>query len=360
MDAGQLAERICVRIALTLPAFALAVDLQLPGRGVTGVFGPSGAGKTLLLRAIAGLEPVATGHVEINGQIWQSDSTRLPTHRRSIGYVFQESSLFPHLSVRGNLEYALQRSHRGRSVTESADLLGIASLMSRMPDRLSGGERQRVAIARALLTEPRLLLFDEPLASLDLHGRGEILPYLERLHDELKIPSLYVTHAPEEIARLADHVVLLSHGSVVASGPLQDTLARLDLPPPFCDTAAAVIEAVVAGYDASDRLVRLQFCGRTIYVPQAQAPTRERVRCRIDARDVSITLAQQTGTSILNIVPVLIAGMTEIEATAQVLVKLDAAGTPLLARITRRSWDALQLAPGKPAWAQIKAMALVG
>ena len=359
MDAGPVAG-VRVRIELQYPAFALDVDLNLPGRGVTGVFGPSGAGKTLLLRAIAGLEHAAKGRVEVNGEVWQDASTRLPTHRRAIGYVFQESSLFPHLSVRGNLEYALRRSHSGRGVNESAELLGIATLLSRMPDRLSGGERQRVAIARALLTEPRLLLFDEPLASLDLQGRGEILPYLERLHDELEIPSLYVTHAPEEVARLADHIVLLSRGSVVASGQLQDTLARLDLPPPFSDTAAAVIDAAVAGYDASDRLVRLQFCGRTIYVPQAQAPTRQRVRCRIDARDVSLTLSQQTGTSILNIVPVLIAGMTEIEATAQVLVRLDAAGTPLLARITRRSWDALGLAPGKAVWAQIKAMALVG
>jgi molybdate transport system ATP-binding protein len=350
---------ISIRIALAHPSFALNVDLTLPGSGVTGVFGPSGAGKTLLLRSVAGLERAASGRVEVNGATWQSETEFVPTHRRAIGFVFQESSLFAHLSVRGNLDYAAKRCGAIAAVEETAEMLGVSALLARAPAGLSGGERQRVAIARALLSQPRLLLFDEPLASLDLPSRYEILPYLERLHDEIKIPSLYVTHAADEIARLADHVVMLDKGRAVADGPMQDTLARLDLPAPFSDTAAAVVEAVVVGFDAADRLARLHFGGRAIYVPHAATPRRERVRCRIDARDVSITLAQQTDTSILNIIPTTIIGMTKLAPTAQVLVKLDAAGTPLLAKITQRSWDTLRLEVGKAVWAQIKAVALV-
>ncbi|MHB8446449.1 MAG: molybdenum ABC transporter ATP-binding protein [Rudaea sp.] len=351
--------QVRIRVALEYPPFALDVDLVLPGRGITGVFGPSGAGKTVFLRAIAGLERTARGHVEVNGQVWHSDAKFLPPHRRALGYVFQESSLFPHLSVRGNLEYAASRAGcTGGALENTADLLGVSSLLPRGPASLSGGERQRVAIARALLSQPQLLLFDEPLAALDQTSRNEILPYLEQLHDQLHIPSLYVTHAAAEIARLADHVVLLDKGRVVASGPMQNTLARLDLPAPFSDTATAVIEAPVAGYNAGDRLARLRFGGGMIHVPYATAPTRERVRCRIDARDVSIALAQQTDTSILNIVPAHVVGMTRMQATAQVMVSLDAGGTPLLARITQRSWDVLRLAPGKAVWAQIKAVAL--
>lgn len=351
---------IRTRIALDYSPFALDVDLTLPGRGIIGVFGPSGAGKTLFLRAVAGLERAARGHVEINGEVWQEGNAKfLPTHRRAVGYVFQEASLFPHLSVRGNLDYAASRAGCAGDVLEkTAGLLGVSSLLPRRPANLSGGERQRVAIARALLSRPRLLLFDEPLAALDQVSRNEILPYLEQLHDELNIPSLYVTHAAEEIARLADHVVCMDKGRAVASGMMQDTLARLDLPAPFSENAAAVIEAPVSGYDADDRLMRLRVGGVEIHVPRATAPRRGRVRCRIDARDVSIALARQPDTSILNIVPAQVVGMTRLEATAQAMVGLDAAGTPLLARITLRSWDALGLAPGKAVWAQIKAVAL--
>jgi len=356
------ADGIRARFRIDYRSFVLDVDEALPGRGVTAVFGPSGSGKTLFLRALAGLERVPGAHVEVNGEVWQDASgTFVPTHRRALGYVFQEASLFPHLSVRGNLEYALRRSGATREALDAAvQLLGIAALIDRAADRLSGGERQRVAIARTLLAQPRLLLFDEPLASLDLARRAEILPYLERLHGELKIPSLYVTHMPDEVARLADHLLLLDRGRVVASGPLRQTLARLDLPPPFNDNASVVIEALFSSYDAADRLTRLIFAGRTLYVPQAVEPGSRTLRCRIEARDVSITLAQQTDTSILNIIPAVVVGMVEAEHAAQVLVRLDAGGTPLLARITRRSWDTLRLAPGKSVWAQIKAVALIG
>jgi len=361
-----MSDGILARFSIEYPGFSLGVDLRLPGSGVSALFGPSGSGKTTCLRAIAGLERPRGGYLSVNGEVWQDDAKSIfvPTHRRPLGYVFQEPSLFSHLSVRGNLEYGLKRATRageGDGLERTAEILGIAALLDRGPEKLSGGERQRVAIARALLTRPRLLLLDEPLASLDLRRRHEILPYLERLHEELEIPSIYVSHMPDEVARLADHLVLLDKGSVVASGPLQETLARLDLPAAFTDDAGVFIEARIAGHDQADELTRLDFAGGTIYVPRRRPPTAAgKVRCRIEARDVSLTLQKQTGTSILNIIPVVVVDMAPTEHAAQVLVRLDAAGTPLLARITQRSWNVMGLAPGSRVWAQVKTVVLIG
>jgi molybdate transport system ATP-binding protein len=363
-----MSDGIVARFSIEYPGFSLGMDLRLPGIGVTALFGPSGSGKTTCLRAIAGLERPRGGYLSVNGEVWQDDTKDifLPTHLRPLGYVFQEPSLFPHLSVRGNLEYGLKRAGRatateGDGLERTAEILGIAPLLDRGPEKLSGGERQRVAIARALLTRPRLLLLDEPLASLDLRRRHEILPYLERLHDELEIPSIYVSHMPDEVARLADHLVLLDKGSVIASGPLQETLARLDLPATFTDDAGVFIDARIAGHNEVDELTRLDFAGGTIYVPRRRPPTAAgRVRCRIEARDVSLTLQKQAGTSILNIIPVTVVDMAPTEHAAQVLVRLDAGGTPLLARITQRSWKTLGLAPGSRVWAQVKTVVLIG
>jgi len=360
-----MAPDIEARFAIAYAEFRLDVDLRLPGRGITAFFGPSGSGKTTCLRAIAGLERAQSGYVSVGGEVWQDDakSIFLPTHRRALGYVFQEPSLFAHLDVRGNLEYGLRRRGTVADNTEFeriVELLGIGPFLKRHPERLSGGERQRVAIARALLVQPKLLLLDEPLASLDLRRKAEILPYLERLHDELKIPSIYVSHIPDEVARLADHLVLLDRGTVVASGPLQETIARLDLPAAFADNAGVVLETTFAGHDSADHIMRLDFAGGTLYVPQRREPGASKVRCRIEARDVSLTLERQSGTSILNIIPVIVVEMAQTEHAAQVLVRLDANGAPLLARITRRSWDALALAPGRRVWAQVKTVALVG
>jgi len=361
-----MSDGVLARFSIEYPGFSLGVELRLPGSGVTALFGPSGSGKTTCLRAIAGLERPRGGYLSVNGEVWQDDAKSIfvPTHRRPLGYVFQEPSLFSHLSVRGNLEYGLKRATRagdGDGLERTAEILGIAALLDRGPEKLSGGERQRVAIARALLTRPRLLLLDEPLASLDLRRRHEILPYLERLHEELEIPSIYVSHMPDEVARLADHLVLLDKGSVVASGPLQETLARLDLPAAFTDDAGVFIEARIAGHDQADELTRLDFAGGTIYVPRRRPPTAAgKVRCRIEARDVSLTLQKQAGTSILNIIPVVVVDMAPTEHAAQVLVRLDAAGTPLLARITQRSWNVMELAPGSRVWAQVKTVVLIG
>ena len=341
--------------------FVLNVDLALPDRGVTAIFGPSGCGKTTLLRAIAGLERDPNGFCRVDGALWQAGSRFLAPHHRPLGFVFQEASLFPHLSVRRNLEYGLKRvSRHQRRVTlsEAVALLGIESLLERRPHGLSGGERQRVAIARALLTSPRLLLMDEPLAALDRASKGEILPYLERLHDELAMPLLYVSHAPDEVARLADHLVLLDNGRVRAAGPIGELLTRLDLAREQGADAEAIIEARVAGHDETYHLSHLDFAGGRFSVVRNTLPIGHTTRLRVLARDVSITLQPQTGTSILNIFPATIDDLAE-EGPAQMLVRLDIAGIPVLARVTRKSVSALALAPGKQVFAQVKAVALL-
>ncbi len=358
-----LGKAIQARFQVIWPGFTLNVDLDLPGRGVTALFGHSGSGKTTLLRCLAGLERHSTGSLHFKGEVWQ-DSTRSifrPTHQRSLGYVFQEASLFPHLSVRKNLEYGRKRVNSGHKVSldHAVELLGIGHLLDRMPDRLSGGERQRVAIARALATSPELLLMDEPLAALDLKRKSEILPYLERLHDELDIPMFYVSHSPDEVARLADHVVLLAEGRVVAAGGLRETLARLDLPTAFTEDAGVVIEAVVADHDEAYHLTRLDFSGGSVVVARRQEALGRRLRFRVHARDVSLTLTRAAGTSISNLLPATVTDIADADTPAHVLVRLDAGGTPLIARITRRSLDHLDVAPGKSMWAQIKAVALL-
>ncbi|NTV95785.1 MAG: molybdenum ABC transporter ATP-binding protein [Thiobacillus sp.] len=353
---------IRARFRLDRGEFSLDVDLDLPGRGVTALFGPSGSGKTTLLRLIAGLDR-APGHLEVNGEVWQDDRVFLPTHKRALGYVFQEASLFPHLTARGNLEYGLKRvpaAERRVDMARVLDLLGIGHLLERRPDRLSGGERQRVAIARALLTSPRVLLMDEPLSALDLARKQEILPYLERLHDEMEIPILYVSHAPDEVARLADHIVALDNGRAVAEGPLAATLARLDLPIRLGEDAGVVIDATIGARDEAWHLIRADFAGGELWVRDTGHAIGHRVRVRILARDVSLALTHQDDTSILNLLPGTVAELADDGHPALALVRVDVGGTAIVARLTRRSAVALGLAPGQPVWAQVKAVALIG
>ncbi len=356
---------IHARFRLNYAEFSLDVDLELPGRGVTALFGHSGSGKTTLLRCVAGLERSGRGQLSVNGEHWQDCARKLfvPPHQRAIGYVFQDANLFAHLSVRRNLEFGMRRvaaSVRRVALEQAVELLGIAHLLERMPDRLSGGERQRVGIARALLTSPRLLLMDEPLAALDLRRKNEILPYLERLHDELDIPVLYVSHSPDEVARLADHVVLLEQGRAIAQGELRETLARLDLPTAFSEDAGVVVEAEVAEHDVHYHLTRLTFPGGEVLVSQRPEAPGQCLRFRVHARDVSLALLRAEGSSITNLLPARVAAVVAADTPAHVLVRLDAGGTPLLARITRRSADQLAIAPGQQLWAQIKTVALLG
>eukprot|EP00659_Diplonema_papillatum_P007401 gene7401-11368_t len=355
-----------VRLQLKYSGFALDVDLQLPGRGVTALYGHSGSGKTTCLRCIAGLERAEEGFVQINDEVWQDSRKGLfvPPHKRALGYVFQEASLFPHLSVLANLEFGLKRIPRQQrrvEMSHATELLGIGHLLERHPQHLSGGERQRIGIARALLTSPSLLLMDEPLAALDSKRKSEILPYLERLHDELEIPVLYVSHAQDEVARLADHIVLLSDGKALASGPIGETLARLDLPMALGDDAGVVINGTVSAYDAHYQLLTLQLPASQLQMRVAHAPLAlgKPLRFKIQARDVSLSLQAEEHSSILNRLPVTVTQEIPADNAAHVLVSLDAAGTPLLARITRYSRDQLQLHPGQTLWAQIKAVAVL-
>jgi len=357
---------IHMRLKLKYSGFALDVDLQLPGRGVTALYGHSGSGKTTCLRCIAGLERAEQGFIQVNDEIWQDSDQQVfvPPHKRALGYVFQEASLFPHLSVLANLEFGLKRipkQQRRVDMTHATELLGIGHLLDRHPQHLSGGERQRVGIARALLTSPKLLLMDEPLAALDSQRKGEILPYLQRLHDELDIPVLYVSHSQDEVARLADHIVLLSNGKALASGPIGETLARLDLPLALGDDAGVVIEGHVSAYDPDYQLLTLQLPGTALSIRVTHTPmdTGQALRCKVQARDVSLSLHGVEQSSILNRLPVTVISEMGADNAAHVLIRLDAAGTPLLARITRYSRDQLSVHPGQQLWAQIKAVAVL-
>ncbi|MGH6819545.1 MAG: molybdenum ABC transporter ATP-binding protein [Methylocella sp.] len=352
---------LSARFRLDRPDFILDVDLTIPARGVTAIFGPSGSGKTTLLRAIAGLERCGDGFLRIGETLWQDSRTFVPPHSRRLGYVFQEASLFTHLNVRRNIEYGFKRtpvSERRVSMDRITELLGINSLLDRRPDQLSGGEQQRVAIARALAVSPRILLMDEPLSALDLARKQEIMPYLESLHDELDIPILYVSHSVNEVARLADCLVLIENGRIRATGAIGEMLTRFDLPLVHSDHAEVIIRANVAGHDDEFDLTYLDFHGGRFTVPRNALPVGYPVRLRVAARDVSLTLEPQTGTSILNIFQ---ATVEEIipEGSAQVTVRLAARGVPILARLTRKSTALLDLKPKKSVYAQVKSVALL-
>ena len=354
---------IHAQLQLQRAGFALDVDLHLPGQGISALFGPSGCGKTTLLRSIAGLER-ARGQVTVNGAVWQNDATRqwLPTHQRALGYVFQEASLFAHLTVHANIRYGLQRTPAVRQrvqLDQVVDLLGIAPLLPRKPHTLSGGERQRVAIARALATSPRVLLMDEPLSALDAERKDEVLPYLERLQAHLDIPVLYVSHAIDEVARLAQHLVLLRAGRVVAQGDTAQLLTQLDLPLAQGDAAAAVVPATVTHYDSASLLTTVQFDGGTLrWVGTRTRAPGTGVRLRIQARDVSVALSAPQDSSILNVLPVRIAAIAP-DASGHAMLQLQAGATTLLARLSLHSVQQLQLQPGQSVFAQAKGVALL-
>lgn len=341
--------------------FAMHVDLSLPATGITAIFGPSGSGKTTLLRAIAGLEHIPGGEISFKGQAWQQDTTFTPTHMRSIAYVFQEPSLFAHLNVRQNLEYGLKRigeNQRRVSLDNAVALLDIEKLLERQAHTLSGGEQQRVAIARALAVSPELLLMDEPLSSLDNKLKEEILPYLESLHKELDIPILYVSHATDEVARLADTLVILKSGEILGAGPIQEMLTRLDLPLSHRKDAETLIHATVTSTDTEFDLTSMECGGQLFTVSGNTLAPGTRARLRIAAQDVSITLDKQTGTSIQNIFPATVVELQE-EGNAQVMIKLQLGDNPLLARLTRKSVQELFITPGMQVYAQIKSVAVL-
>ena len=348
-------------IEQALGDFRLAVRFATGAR-VTGVFGRSGAGKTSLVNAIAGVSRPRRGHIRVDGTTLfdAAHGIDLPPPRRRVGYVFQDALLFPHLSVRGNLHYGQRLQPASAHFIDASrviDVLGLATLLARRPDTLSGGEKQRVAIGRALLAQPRILLLDEPLASLDVPRKTEILDYIERLRDAFRIPIVYVSHAVPEITRLADTVVVMSDGQCIASGDVDDVMGRVDLRP-FTGRyeAGSVIDATVVAHDAADRLTTLGFAGGELIVPDLDAAIGSRVRARIRARDVSLALQRPSGISILNVLQGRVTSIQEGDGpVADVALAVGAAA--VVAQVTRRSLAQLGIREGIEIHALVKAVA---
>jgi len=358
------ADGLHIRLSLARPDFALAVDLALPSSGISVLYGPSGSGKTSVLRCVAGLERATHSQVRVGREVWQDDAKAVfrPPWTRDLGYVFQEASLFAHLNVQENLAFGLQRSRKPgatAALDRSIDLLGIGYLLQRNPSHLSGGERQRVAIARALATQPRLLLLDEPLAALDQARRLEILPWLEKMRDELRIPMLYVTHSPEELTRLADFVVVLRAGQVAACGPTQQVLSQTEAPVIVGDEAGVVVPATVVERDLRWHLAKVDFVGGSLWVRDGSMHLGQSVRLRILARDVSLAMHANPMSSIQNQLPGHVESIVDDAHPSQALVRVRCGEAILVARVTRRALSALQLSPGSQVWAQVKSVAVM-
>jgi molybdate transport system ATP-binding protein len=353
---------LAVELQLSLGTFQLAAQLAWQARGILALYGRSGSGKSTLLRCIAGLERSATGTVRFGDDIWQSTAHFVPAHRRTVGMVFQDARLFPHLSVAGNLLYATKRAslaNGGISMDAAVELLGLQALLDRNSSNLSGGQRQRVAIARALLTQPRLLLLDEPLASLDVDSRSDILRHLERLHSELRLPIIYVTHSIHEVSRLADDLALVDDGRISGCGKLADMLVRTDLPLAHQAEAGAILSGTLESHDTTHHLSLINVSGSLLAVSMRAVAPGSAQRLRIEARDVSIALQMPQASSISNVLPARVIDIHDDRDPAQQLVRLNAGGQTLLARITRRSVGQLQLQPGLAVYAQVKSVALV-
>jgi len=349
-------------VTVRYEGFSLAVDTVIALEGVTALFGPSGSGKSTLLRVIAGLERAASGRIAFGTETWQDDGTRtyVPANRRGVGYVFQDARLFGHLSVAGNLRYADRRSQneRGRiAFDEVVEALDLEPLLKRRAGSLSGGERQRVAIGRSILTRPRLLLMDEPLAALDIERKAEILPYIERLPITFGVPIVYVTHAVEEVARLARTMIAVSNGAIVAAGPVVEMLERLDLQPLTGRfEAGVVLPARVVGHDPKFCLTRLNVAGQTLVMPALDVAVGGEVPLRVRARDVALSLARPDGISVQNILAATIIELLEEPESAFAELLLDIGGPHLRARITRQAVAELALAEGSAVYALIKSI----
>ena len=347
-----------------LGAFSLMLAETVPLQGITALFGPSGCGKSTLLRIFAGLERNATGRIDFAGEIWQARSGQesLPAHRRGTGYVFQDARLFPHLDVAGNLRYAEKRSRHvtsGIGFEQVVEALDLAPLLRRRTTSLSGGERQRVAIGRTLLTRPRLLLMDEPLAALDLKRKAEILPYIEKLPRVFGVPAIYVTHDIDEVARLADRMIVLRDGRLMASGAVEGVLERLDLPSTDERFEVGVaLTAEVRSHNPHFQLSQLDVLGQNLDVPLVDANVGSRLRLRIRARDVSIATERPSNISVRNILTARITEIAPLPDSAQSDLMLDIGGAILRARITRQSAHELGLVPGRDVYALVKSVTL--
>lgn len=352
---------IDIQLAHQHGAFQLDVEFALPGAGVTALYGPSGAGKSTIINAVAGLLRPDKGRVVLNGRPLLDVASRvfIPPSRRRIGYVFQDARLFPHLSVRSNLLYGAKRAERPLSdvqVSQTFKLLGVEHLLERRPRNLSGGERQRVALGRALLTNPQLLLLDEPLSGVDETRKHEILPLLEKIRDAREIPMLYVSHSLDEVSRLADEVVVVNNGQVAGSGSVFETLSRMDLlDVAGASAAGAVIEAHVVGHREEAALTALAFEGNELLIPRINHNVGDTVRVRIRALDVTLALQQPTDISANNVWRATISAIRAGDGP-HADVRLECGSAALLARITRYSSERLGLEPGRVVYAIIKSV----
>ena len=357
-----------------LGTFDIQLDLEILAAGVTVVFGPSGSGKSTLLRTLAGLQRFPDAYIQFHDQIWQKAKLCVPPHRRRIGYVFQDPSLFEHLDVAGNLNYARKRAASATTADSMAfksrfdhclASLDLEDLMSRQVATLSGGQKQRVVIARALLSQPQLLLMDEPVSALDIPSKQQILGSLRRLVEELEIPLIYVTHSLDEVAQLADRVVLMDAGRVLEQGPVADLLLSPKLRRMSNSGAETLLEVEVVELDDDYGLARLRFAGGDLWVTNRQLNINDRTRVRLLARDLSIALEPPGQSSIQNRLRATVVSIDRDlhgqgqETDGQAMVELDAGGHRLLAQITRKSADELSLEPGLNVYIQIKSVALL-
>jgi molybdate transport system ATP-binding protein len=342
----------------------LNVAFEAPAQGVTALFGPSGCGKTTVLRCVAGLHRAKYGRCVIGDQVWQSEGFFRPVHKRPIGYVFQEASLFPHLSVKKNLLFGEKHveKERSRQFSEVVELLGIEKLLERSPRNLSGGEHQRVAIGRALLSDPELLLMDEPLSALDQLTKEEIMPFIERLQAALRLPIFYVSHDINEVDRLADYLVFIEAGKAIAAGPLSKLQSDPSLPLVAAANAAVSLDAMVVGYEPEFKIAKFKVNGALLNVPSEPVEIEDRRRIKICADDVSLSRETSSKSTIDNHIPAKILDVKDgepFEVTAILGLGPNGGGDRILARITKRSWVTLGLDVGENVHAQVKAVALM-
>ncbi|PLW82316.1 molybdenum ABC transporter ATP-binding protein [Kineobactrum sediminis] len=349
-----------LRASLTRRDFQLSIDITLPLEGVSALFGPSGSGKTTLLRIIAGLERTRDAQVYFGDQCWQHGRVFVPLHRRRIGLVFQEHSLLPHLSVHGNLAYGYNRTptaERRLHLPEVAEMLGLTELLARPVDQLSGGERQRVSLGRALLISPQLLLLDEPLSALDTASRREIMPFLARMAEQSSVPIIMVSHAPDEVTRLADRVAFIRAGTIERIESLRATLSRPDSPLFEDNGATSLLEGELGPVNRHGL--------RPLGLPAAQLwvysdePVGKRLRLRVLARDVSLALALPQQISIQNQLAVTIATITRLDEQRCLVACHMADGQLLLSEVTPWSAERLGLQPGLKLYALVKSVALL-
>lgn len=356
-----------IRVKLSLQRqqysdFTLDVDLNLPGKGITAIFGHSGSGKTTLLRVIAGLEKIDNTEISINGSIWQNNNRSVAPHKRRVGYVFQQSGLFSHLTAHKNMLYAVKRAQQRPDenfVREVIEVMNLTHLLNHYPDQLSGGESQRVAIARTLLSDPVLILMDEPLASLDERHKNDILPYLEKIKTTFKVPILYVSHSIKEVSRLADYAVVLDRGKAVNQGTVTEVFSTLNPLLNLGSRQSTLLEGTVVAREPQWGLVKVRFDQLELWIKDSDYKLEAQIRLQLLAKDISLTLSNNDQSSILNRVKMNISEIQTDDDDSMVLVKLVSGKDIIIARITRRSCKTLALKVGLTVWAQIKSVAII-